>query len=88
MTKGLAAVLTAALVLLGVSTVLVRRGAETEKAARRVQQKHLRGLRALAEERLVRRSIVVCREDRPRIERGIEIQPLEFFLATLWGDGL
>ena len=71
-----------------VDFILDDRVAIEAKAARRVQQKHLRGLRALAEERLVRRSIVVCREDRPRIERGVEIQPLEFFLATLWGDGL
>ena len=71
-----------------VDFILDDRVAIEAKAARRVQQKHLRGLRALAEERLVRRSIVVCREDRPRIERGIEIQPLEFFLATLWEDGL
>lgn len=58
------------------------------KATRRVQRKHLRSLRALAEERLVERSIVVCREDRPRLEDGIEIWPLEFFLAALWDNGL
>ena len=43
---------------------------------------------ALADEGLVERSIVVCREDRPRLERGIEIWPLEFFLAELWQDRL
>ena len=58
------------------------------KAARRVQPKHLRSLRALGEERLVERSIVVCREERPRVEQGIEIWPLEFFLAALWDEGL
>ena len=58
------------------------------QSTRRVQQKHLRSLRALAEERLVERSIVVCREDRPRIEDGIEIWPLEFFLAALWNARL
>ena len=47
-----------------------------------------RFLQALAEEGLVERSIVVCREDRPRRERGIEIWPLEFFLGALWHDGL
>ena len=49
-----------------------------------MQPKHLRGLLALAEEKLAQRSIIVCREERPRIEHGIEIWPLEFFLAALW----
>ena len=55
---------------------------------RLLARKHLRSLRALAEERLVERSIVVCREDRPRLEDGIEIWPLEFFLGSLWDNGL
>ena len=67
-----------------VDFVLDDRVAIEAKATRRVHQKHLRNLRALAEERLVQRSIVVCREDRPRIENGIEIWPLKFFLAALW----
>ena len=33
-------------------------------------------------------AIVDCREDRPRMKDGIEIRPLEYFLATLWDDGL
>ena len=53
-----------------------------------MQPKHLRGLRALAGERLVERAVVVCREDRPRVEQGIEIWPLEFFLVALWDDRL
>ena len=71
-----------------VDFVLDERVAIEAKATRRVQPKHLRGLQALAEEGLVERSIVVCREDRPRRERGIEIWPLEFFLAALWQEGL
>ena len=67
-----------------VDFILDDRVAIEAKSTRRVQQKHLRSLRALAEERLVERSIVVCREERPRIEDGIEIWPLEFFLAALW----
>ena len=35
-------------------------------------------------EKLAERSIIVCREERPRIEHGIEVWPLEFFLAALW----
>ncbi len=67
-----------------VDFILDDRVAIEAKSTRRVQQKHLRSLRALAEERLVERSIIVCREERPRIEDGIEIWPLEFFLAALW----
>ncbi len=47
-------------------------------------RRHLRGLLALAEEELVERSVIVCREERPRIELGIEVWPLEFILAALW----
>ena len=71
-----------------VDFILDNRVAIEAKATRRVQQKHLRGLLALADEGLVERSIVVCREDRPRLERGIEIWPIEFFLAELWQDRL
>ena len=71
-----------------VDFILDDRVAIEVKSTRRVQQKHLRGLRALAEEHLVERSIVVCREDRPRVEHGIEIRPLESFLAALWENGL
>ena len=68
-----------------VDFVLDDRVAIEAKSTRRVQQKHLRSLRALAEERLIDRSIVVCREDRPRMENGIEIWPLEFFLRRAGG---
>ena len=75
-----------------VDFILDGRVAIEAKAARRIHAKHLRGLRALAEEGLVERCIVVCREERPRIEPGttrdIEIWPLEFFLAALWRDDL
>ena len=54
-----------------VDFILDERVAIEAKATRRVQQKHLRGLQALAEEGLVERSIVVCREDRPRLESGV-----------------
>lgn len=73
-------------------TGTVKRKAIETKAARRVHEEHLRGLRALAEEGLVERSIVVCREERSRIEPGpshdIEIWPLVHFLTALWQDSL
>ena len=75
-----------------VDFILDGRVAIEAKAARRIHAKHLRGLRALAEEGLVERCIVVCREERPRLEPGptrdVEIWPLEFFLAALWRDEL
>ena len=67
-----------------VDFILDERVAIEAQATRRVQPKHLRGLLALAEEQLAERSIIVCREDRPRIEHGMEVWPLEFFPAALW----
>lgn len=58
------------------------------KATKRVQPKHLKGLKALREESIVDSCIVVCREDRPRKEDGIYIWPVEFFLERLWHDRL
>ncbi|MFP4431234.1 MAG: ATP-binding protein [Spirochaetaceae bacterium] len=58
------------------------------KATRHVHDKHLRGLKALQEEGTIRRAIVVCREDRPRRNGGIDILPWELFLDELWGPGL
>jgi predicted AAA+ superfamily ATPase len=54
------------------------------KAARTVQEKHTRGVRALMEEGTITRSIIVCREERPLKRDGIEILPWEFFLQALW----
>ena len=71
-----------------VDFVLDDRIAIETKSTRHAQRKHLRSLRALGEERIVDRRILVCREDRPRLEDGIEIWPLEHFLATLWNDDL
>lgn len=51
-----------------------------------IQDKHLKGLRALKEEKLMQRYIVVCREERPRLHDGIEIMPWRYFLNELWSD--
>ena len=52
-----------------------------------VQDKHLKGLRAFAEEGLVRRSTVVSMDARPRrTADGIEVLPWKVFLEQLWGD--
>jgi len=55
------------------------------KAATVVQGKHLAGLRALREEDVLRRYILVCREERPLLIDGIEAMPWRYFLEALWG---
>lgn len=57
-------------------------------AAEHAQERHLRGLRALREEGIFRRYILVCRESGPRLVDGIEILPLEDFLSALWAGDL
>ncbi|TVQ20062.1 MAG: ATP-binding protein [Spirochaetaceae bacterium] len=54
------------------------------KAANRAQGKHLAGLRALREEGVLRRFILVCREERPLLIDGIEALPWRYFLDELW----
>ena len=44
----------------------------------------MKGLRALAEESLLRRYICVCLEPRPRRVGAIEVLPLTGFLNSLW----
>jgi len=58
------------------------------KATERVTDRHLKGLRALAEEGSMRRLILVCREQRPRRIGNIEVLPWRQFLDQLWTDGL
>ena len=55
------------------------------KSTQNVTEKHLRGLRALREEGIFKRYIVVSQEERPRLEDGIEILPWKYFFAQLWG---
>ena len=59
------------------------------KASELVSDKHLRGLRALKEEGLIRRHLVVSLDPEPRVTAdGIEIHPWESFLGDLWQDQL
>lgn len=50
-----------------------------------VSTEHLRGLRALAEERTLRRYLCVSLESRRREVGGIVILPYAKFLEGLWG---
>lgn len=59
------------------------------KATSMVQDKHLKGLRALKEERIFRKHIVVSQDLKPRkTEDGIEILPWAFYLERLWNGDL
>jgi uncharacterized protein len=54
------------------------------KAKKTVTGKDLKGLKALREERIVNRYIVLSNVDKKRIEDGIEIFPYQEFLDELW----
>ena len=49
-----------------------------------VTEKHLKGLKALREENIFKRYVVVCQEEHPRLVDGIEILPWKYFFAQLW----
>ncbi|MBR5966494.1 MAG: ATP-binding protein [Treponema sp.] len=55
------------------------------KLTMNVTEKHLKGLKALREENIFKRYIVVCQEEHPRLVDGIEILPWKYFFAQLWG---
>ena len=56
------------------------------KAARAAGGRHLKGLRALAEEKLFSKHILVSMDPYPRVVDGITLLPWEAFLDRLW-DG-
>ena len=54
------------------------------KSSSNVNEKHLKGLKALREEGIFKRYVVVCQEEHPRIIDGIEILPWKYFFEELW----
>ena len=54
------------------------------KSSSNVTEKHLKGLKALREEGIFNRYVVVCQEEHPRITDGIEILPWKYFFEELW----
>ena len=54
------------------------------KSTETVTDRHLKGLKALREEEIFKRYIVVCREEYPRKVDGIEILPWKYFFESLW----
>ncbi len=58
------------------------------KSSDNIQDRHLKGIRALQEEKLMRRHILICDEKNPRNKDGIEILPWRHFLNDLWAEKL
>ena len=56
------------------------------KAASSVSPRDLKGLKALAEEGLMKHLILVCQEPTPRKIGDILVLPWQVFLERLWGD--
>lgn len=54
------------------------------KLTMNVTEKHLKGLKALREENIFKRYVVVCQEEHPRLVDGIEILPWKYFFEQLW----
>lgn len=68
-----------------VDLVIGEHAAVEVKATSLAQDKHLKGLRALKEEKLLRRYLCVTMDPEPRrIADGIEIVPWRHFLQALW----
>lgn len=58
------------------------------KSTHNVGQRDLSGLKALREEKLIKRFMVVCDEPIERTSDGIQILPWRSFLTKLWSDEL
>ncbi len=58
------------------------------KGSKRVHEGDIRSLLALREDGPVKKCVVVCLEEQPRvIEKGIEVLPWRIFIDRLWaGD--
>ena len=55
------------------------------KVTKRVSPRALKGLRALMEEGLMEKYILVCREDYPQLlDNGVLILPYRDFISDLW----
>ena len=70
-----------------VDFIIKEKAAVEVKATRRVSTRDLKGLKALMEEGLMEKYILVCREEYPQLlDNGILILPYKDFLSDLW-DG-
>lgn len=70
-----------------VDFVLGEKVAIETKATKKADSKDYKGLKALEEEGIFQRYILVCREKRPRkLANGIEVMPFTYFLDLLWNN--
>ena len=68
-----------------VDFIIKEKAAVEVKAARRASPRDMKGLKALMEEGLMEKYILVCREDHPQLlDNGILILPYRDFLSDLW----
>ena len=68
-----------------VDFIIKEKTAVDVKAAKRVSPRDLKGLKALMEEGLMEKYILVCREEYPQLlDNGILILPYRDFLSSLW----
>ncbi len=59
------------------------------KSSSRIHNQHLKGLKALKEERKVKNLILVSMESHPRVvDKNIQILPWKIFLKKLWKEKL
>lgn len=54
------------------------------KSTSHIDQRHIKGLRALMEEKKLKRYFLICNVDKPRAYEGIEIIPWMDYLEQLW----
>lgn len=70
-----------------VDLILGNKWAVEIKSTKLVQEKHLKGLNALKEEKLIENYAVISQDSEPRkIGRDIHILPWDYFLKNLWGN--
>ena len=58
------------------------------KNSSNVQERDLKGLKALLDERQLTKYLMVCLEDKPRKIDGIEILPWDLFLEKIWKNDI
>jgi len=67
---------------LGESTGIEVKGTEM------VTEKHLAGLKSLAQEIPLKKKIVVSLDSKPRLLENIRVLPVSVFLKELWGGSI
>jgi uncharacterized protein len=68
--------------------VIVEELAVEIKSTSSVQPKHIKGLRALREEKQIKNFCVMANESRTKIIDGITVYPWKVFLDKLWSGQL